>query len=763
MLLPHVLLGSSKNNCMTLWRQLGFSVGFATLYAASMVFSDLLAADTRFGIAPIWPPAGIGFACLLLGGLRAWPVIVIGYLAGQVFSVVELPLSFLVLAFSANVLAPIAAVYMVRRYWPDRLLKILLRNGVTIFLAGGLLAVMSSFLGTLGADLSNLVPSYDLAEFGVEWFLGDLFGVIVCTPALLNIGRAIQSPDLLAEDFAFQRHREKAGWILMALAAAWIWLWLSEASSTYALALTFVPFAFLGWSALRFDFLFTTLAVMVLVLTVAVVIQQGVAGFTPPQTALERVVLLFFLSFMAVLPLLVGAAAHQNRFLAHRLSFRAHHDSLTGLPNRAALEDAVAEALTNARESGVGAALCYLDLDSFKVVNDTSGHTAGDELLKQIAHVLASNNRPGDFLARLGGDEFGFVFQTVNANQALELAQRLTRIIDQFRFVWRKNIFAFTASAGVAMIDRSTQTSGKVLSAADTACYDAKQKGGNRVSVSEGGPDASKQSTAMQWAVRINKAIEKDQFELYCQPIVHLDDSDDLPVHIEVLLRLTGEDGNNMPPGMFIPAAESFNLMPRVDRWVVQHTLEYLRRHPQELSLVGTCSINLSGKSLGDPRFLDEITELLKGSNVPCSKLCFEVTETAAIGDLSNATRVIDSLRRLGCRFALDDFGSGLSSFGYLKSLDVDFIKIDGVFIRDLLDNPLDLAVVKAINEVGHVLGKITIAEYVEDQQLASQLAEMGVDMAQGHAFGKAQPMTRYFKELKNRLEQEGRLEKLTG
>ena len=730
------------------WRSVIFHGGFVLLYAAGVVFANMLISSPHFNIAPIWPPAGIGFACLLLGGLRAWPIIVIGALLGQVFSVRVEPL-FFAYATVGNVLGPVAAVVVLRWLWPQNLVMIRLKNGLLLFLGGVILSLVAAVMGMIAVWQSTQAPESPLLLIGVQWFLGDLFGVIICAPALLSIGRVAQNPQLLLADEAFHRQTEKIVWLVGVLISAFLWVWLSERSPAYSLAITFLPLTFLGWSALRFDHLFTTLAVMVITLAVVSFIGRGMAGFTSPQTPLEGAILLLFFSIMAILPLMVSAAAHQSRYYASQLTYRANHDHLTGLSNRNAFEDYVRTALDEARVSGRSGAVCYFDLDNFKVVNDTCGHTAGDELLKQIGHVLRSNLHPGDRIARLGGDEFGIVFAGCDTEEARNRALRLTALIEEFRFVWRRHIFTFTASCGVAPVMRSTETFTRVLADADAACFDAKELGGNRVMVAAARheKDTTRHSVAMQWAVRITDALEADRFELFCQEIVPLRPGARERVHFEVLLRLRDEDGKLLAPTTFIPPAERFKMMPKVDRWVVQHTLERLARNADLIHRIETCSINLSGPSLGDLGFLEYLDGLLRSAAVPPSKLCFEVTETAAVGDLSHAMTFMERVRSHGCRFALDDFGSGLSSFGYLRALHVDFLKIDGSFVRDIVDNPVDRAMVRSINEVGQVMGKQTIGEYVENPAIAEILRDIGVDYAQGYAYGHPMPMERFLNQ----------------
>ncbi|MEM9304232.1 MAG: EAL domain-containing protein [Pseudomonadota bacterium] len=729
------------------WRSVTFHGSFMLLYAGAVVLANLLIDENGSSITPIWPPAGVGMACLLLGGIRAWPTVALGIVIGQAFSVPLDPI-FYVYAMVANVVSVVAAVTVLRHFYPQNLVMIRLKSGLILFSGGIIVAVIAATIGVLGLAHAGLLVEGAGATTWAQWALGDIFGVVICAPALLSIGRVLQNPGLLAEDEAYHRLGEKLAWLGGVLASAFLWVWLSEQSPAYALAVTFLPLTFLGWSALRFDHLFTTLAVMIITLTIVTFIGQGYAGFAVPETALESVILLLFFSIMGILPLMVSAAAHQSRYYADQLSYRANHDNLTRLPNRNAFEDHLKRVLAETQRSGKPAAVCYFDLDNFKVVNDTCGHTAGDELLKQISHVLRSNLQSGDHISRLGGDEFGIVFGDCDIEDARDRASRLRALIEEFRFVWRRHIFSFTASCGVAMIGRDTESFTRILADADAACFDAKDVGGNRVVVaSANGEEPSRHSAAMQWAVKINDALESDRFELYCMEIAPLKTQHTDRVRFEVLIRMREEDGRILGPGTFIPAAERFKLMPKLDRWVVRSTIRRLARNADVIHRMDSCSINLSGASLGDASFLEWLRGELTASAVPPVKLCFEITETAAVGDLGHAMEFIDEVRTLGCRFALDDFGSGLSSFGYLRSLQVDYLKIDGTFVRDIVENPVDRAMVRSINEVGQVMGKQTIAEYVETPAISETLREIGVNFAQGHAVGLAMPMERFLNE----------------
>jgi diguanylate cyclase (GGDEF)-like protein/PAS domain S-box-containing protein len=433
--------------------------------------------------------------------------------------------------------------------------------------------------------------------------------------------------------------------------------------------------------------------------------------------------------------------SHVRQYAA-RLSYQASHDALTGLINRHEFEHRLSIALKSAEVYNKSHSLLYLDLDQFKVVNDTCGHAAGDELMRQISDLLQGRLREGDTLARLGGDEFGVLLENCPPDHAVRVADEIRQAVRNFRFVWAGAPFTVGVSIGVVSVGEGGHTLAEVLRAADAACYVAKEKGRNRVQVYR--PDDSEVSSRqgeMEWVARIQRALDEGRFRLYAQEIFSLGPHLGRGVHYELLLRMLDERSELIPPGAFIPAAERYGLMPAVDRWVVANAFEGYARlaADQRGRPVELCSINLSGASIGDEGFLDFLQTQAAVAQVPYTAFCFEVTETAAVANLSRAVQFIGQLKALGCRFSLDDFGAGMSSFGYLKHLPVDYLKIDGSFVKDMLEDPMDRAMVEAINHIGHVMGKKTIAEFVENVQTLEALREIGVDYGQG--YGLARPL----------------------
>ena len=429
--------------------------------------------------------------------------------------------------------------------------------------------------------------------------------------------------------------------------------------------------------------------------------------------------------------------------LTQQLSYQATHDSLTGLVNRAEFERYLQRALRRAHTDGSEHALCYLDLDQFKIINDTSGHIAGDELLRQLAEVLKAKVRKSDLLARLGGDEFAVLIEHCTLQDAERVADVLRKSICEYRFQWDGKSFAVGVSAGLVPITPLTVSMTEVLKAADAACYAAKDGGRNRIHIyREGDAELSRRFGEMRWVSRINEALETERFTLRFQPIVPVIAGNSSGWHYELLLSMRDHDGAMVSPGAFLPAAERYGLSVNIDRWVVTNAFSWLSTHPAELAQTERCSINLSGPSISDKNFLGFVIDQLENKGVPAEKICFEITETAAITNISSASRLISTLRGLGCSFALDDFGSGVSSFAYLKNLAVDLIKIDGVFVKEICDDPVSQALVKAINDMGHAMGKRTIAEAVESQEIFEELRRIGVDYAQGFGITEPRPLS---------------------
>ncbi len=450
----------------------------------------------------------------------------------------------------------------------------------------------------------------------------------------------------------------------------------------------------------------------------------------------------------------------EARRLAEEISYQATHDPLTGLVNRRAFESRLQAALTSARNDNKHHGLCFLDLDQFKIVNDTCGHVAGDELLKQFAGLLQVNVRESDTVGRLGGDEFGILLDGCPLDKAQIIAHTLLEAIREFRFAWQDQTFEIGVSIGLVPITAAANMT-QLVTQADVACYAAKDLGRNRIHVHRPeDADVARWHRELHWAADINGALEQGRFCLYYQPIQKLAATNGEDQQYEVLLRLINDDGTVTLPDDFIPAAERYNLMGAIDRWVIHNAFRvYAERRGMLVNEDRRVrlAINLSGNSLNEEKLLPYIQHELNEFNIPPNIICFEITETAAISNLSKAAQFIREMKKLECQFALDDFGTGVSSFAYLKNLPVDYIKIDGAFISNIIDNRIDHAMVAAINQIGHEMGIETIAEAVESKAIVERLRVLGVDYAQGYVLGEPKPVDKPAAATPTRLSQQQR------
>ncbi len=433
--------------------------------------------------------------------------------------------------------------------------------------------------------------------------------------------------------------------------------------------------------------------------------------------------------------LMVASDISEQRQLTELLGYHASHDALTELYNRREFERNVQRVLRALDKDKAPSAVLYVDLDQFKLINDTSGHIAGDQLLSQLGLAMADQLRTGDILARLGGDEFGVLATDTDATAALALAERIRVRIEGHIYVWEQRSYTISASIGVVMLDRPGLTLAEVLAQADSACYMAKDHGRNRIHVySEQDDETVRRRSEMEWANRLRTVLEEGRLLLDYQEVLPLQSQPEGDPHIELLLRLRDEDGRVVPPGTFLPAAERYGMVSQLDRWVISQAISHFDALHASGRAPGRCALNLSAATLEDDGLADYVLGLIEQYGVAPSRLCFEITETVAVRNLARAVRFIERLRAVGCQVALDDFGAGMSSFGYLKNLPVDVIKIDGSFIRDLDSDPMSRSIVDAITEIGHQRGLDVIAEWVANDAAIETLRTLGVDYGQGFA-----------------------------
>jgi diguanylate cyclase (GGDEF)-like protein/PAS domain S-box-containing protein len=426
------------------------------------------------------------------------------------------------------------------------------------------------------------------------------------------------------------------------------------------------------------------------------------------------------------------------RGLHRQMSYQATHDALTGLVNRREFERRMEEAADIARRGEATHMLCYLDLDRFKIVNDSSGHLAGDSMLREVAKRLRDAVRDSDTVARLGGDEFGMLLVGCPLDKARQIADDVCRSVAQYQFVWHDRVFNIGVSVGLIEIGREAGTVEQLLAAADSACYVAKKEGAGRVSVYSARDEAlARNSGEIEWLQKLQGAIKEERFALYYQPIVAAYGGDSEGPSMEVLLRMLDESGQEIPPGDFVPSAERFRLMASVDRWVVQTTLQALSRNAFQLARDRSVAINISGQTLGDPQFLEFVVELLDSTGVSPEQVCFEIAESAVISNLEHARRFVGVLHGMGCKFTIDDFGSGVGSFSSLKNLELDYLKLDGSFMRNLGRDSVNQTMVTAMIKLARTLNFKIIAEQVEDSAALDAARKMGVDYVQGFVIAR--------------------------
>ena len=441
----------------------------------------------------------------------------------------------------------------------------------------------------------------------------------------------------------------------------------------------------------------------------------------------------------------LDTAMEESRSLAIELEHQATHDSLTGLKNRPAFESALKKLLDDRTCDSPEDVLLYFDLDQFKVINDTCGHAAGDDLLVNLVGILSGLFREGDIFARLGGDEFAALLPATTLETGQALAEEIRTQTQASRFNYEEHSFVIGVSIGIVRISEVDERPERIMTAADEACYAAKDSGRNRVHVfEENDEELSQRRGEMSWVPKIHAALASSDLILFGQTIAPTEDLNSTRDHVEVLVRMLNKDGEIIPPGAFLPAAERYGIMPKIDRWVIGNTLRWMEEQLGKGGTVPVCSINVSAITMSDQKFRDFLISELLASSVPAQSICFEMTETAAVSNLRSAVEFMSSVKDAGCQFALDDFGSGMSSFNYLKNMPVDFVKIDGAFVSPLMSDETCVVMVRAIGDIARVMGIKTIAEFVENDDIRNRLAELGIDYVQGYGIGKPQALSNF-------------------
>ncbi|MEO6365456.1 MAG: EAL domain-containing protein [Luteimonas sp.] len=706
------------------------------MYFAGAVLATLYL-RTLEDVTLFWPSAGIGFAVVVRYGLR-WACIIPVAMALLHAFVLPVPAEFLPYSLGSNTLATLAAGWYVRGRVP-RGMQLRTSDGLLMLRGGMLLSVLSAGIGVFGLLESGMVPRSQTWAALLLWLLGDGLGVATLAPSLsLLFGREDGQPRVGLWSSDRTSLQERASWLAMLVLSLAVVYGAGSSGSLYALGLVSLPLALLLWAAVRFSALLTMLATMVVVVFLSLLTGLGLGGFARPLTLIDSSMLMLLLTLVAVIPVMLAVASHEQRTTAAALYRRATRDPLTGLLNRSTFEQRARERLGQGEPE---LALLYLDLDHFKLVNDAASHVAGDELIRSVAEVVDAEFKGTALVARTGGDEFAALFAEGEAAAHVS-ARRLLAAIDALRVPRLDQVMTITASIGLAYSRAPHGQFDGLLSHADAACFAAKELGGNRIQAAAPDSDEMQErSASMRSALQVREALDQRRFRLYCQPIVHLTHPSPPQSRFEILLRWTDAAGEVHGPSEMIAAAERYRLGPRLDRYVVDAVLHWLEQHPEAAGQVEHCGINLGGETLVDDEFSDYFAARLRSSNLAPERLCLEITETSVVRDRPRAQRFIARMRDLGCRFALDDFGTGFCSFDYLQHLDVDYLKIDGSFVRDLVQSPLAEAVVRSITDIAHVLDKRTVAEQADNEAQLDVLRRMGVDYAQGYVFQRPQPI----------------------
>ncbi|HPA02047.1 MAG TPA: EAL domain-containing protein [Novosphingobium sp.] len=713
----------------------------------ALAWTSLLASGPT-EVTLIWPPTGIAFGALLYFGPRWWPLPAVAVLLVHLL-VAPVPALFIPWSIGANVIGGVCGVWLVRRLLPDVARRFDLPAGGAAITGGLFAACISSAIAAAGLWASGMTPGSKLLADAVRWAMGDLFGIVTMTPMTLSVlylafDRKDHSPS--GNRLNYATNTELNLWAALVILIVAGEILIVRTLQAHALAMIGLPLAALIWAAVRLPPWVTTISNAIVTVLLATAVTLGLAG-PAPATPIEATILAAFLCVIATIPITLAMGIHQSRVASARLLLRASTDPLTGALSRSAFEYHTRRALQLTPLPPL--ALAYIDLDRFRLINDAFNHEIGDNLICAVAGVLRANLSPGDELARIGGDEFAVLMHDAKPNAAAERARRLCEAVAAFRFQVGEHVAAPTISIGIVSASKGRTDFGKLLALADTACFAAKEQGGNRVQRVESGPRdiVQKSSETMRSALYLGQAIEQDHFRLHCQSIVPLQTPFAGALHFEVLTRLQAPGQELILPGQFIAAAERYGLAARLDRHVLDKTLHWFGRHPEHARRVELCAINLSASSLQDESFLDHLTARLASSTLRPEQLCFELTETAALVDLGRAQSFIAAVRAIGCRFSLDDFGTGFCSFGYLRSLDVDFFKIDGSFVREVEASALAHAIVRSITEIARVMRKQTIAECTENEAIRHRLVDLGVSFAQGYAIDRPIDMERYFSE----------------
>lgn len=706
------------------------------LYFAGAVVAALYL-RTPADVTLLWPAAGIGYALVLRYGLRYALMIPLAQLLLHLL-VVPVPAAFLPFSLASNYLGVVAACAYVASRQPRLQLRI--GDGFLLLRGGILLSVVSALVGAAGMLVARMAPATELPRVLLQWTLSDLLGVTAIVPFLL-LFFARNLPVRLPAPTGTSRH-ERLAWIAAMLLTLTGGLALARGGSLYPLSIATLPLALLLWSAARYPPLFTAGATMLVTLLLGLVLGLGLGGIDRPELLRDTALMMGTLVVNSVVPILLVASYSERAETIEALRVRATTDPLTGLLNRDAFEELARARLAQAADVQT---LLYVDLDNFKLVNDAASHAAGDEALRHVAALVRAAFDDDALVAHSSGDEFT-ILTTQDVATATAAGHRLLASVEELRVVWQGGTLRATASIGIAASQPPHASFDELLSQVDTACHEAKELGGNRLLVAGQNAESLRtRSRMMRNALDAREALDQRRFELWCQPIVNLRAPGAVQTHFEVLLRWRDGEGRLRTPADMIAAAERYRLGPRLDRHVLDAVLDWLDAHRALASRIGQCSINLGAATLADDEFADYAAGRLRRSPLEPGQLCLEITETSVVRDLTRTRRFIARMRDLGCKFALDDFGTGFCSFGYLRDLRVDYLKIDGGFVRDLPESRLSEAVVRSITEIAHLLDMQAVGEQVETEEQLIRLQALQVDYAQGYVFQRPLPIAEFF------------------
>jgi diguanylate cyclase (GGDEF)-like protein len=720
---------------------------FVALYWGGILLADHLIVGPD-AVVLLWPPGALAFVLLLREGRRRWWMIVLAEVVSALFWI-QAPLVFLPFALAANLAGAFAAVTLARRLGLHRDSPFDLGNLHILPLGGLTLALASLPFGLTGLLLTGMSPPEAAGAAALKWLTANTLGVVLLAPCVWLLWPTHDPrPPPPAPPLNPLERLERGTWsaaLLASLAAVGLLPYTAVAN---AAAMAALPGLVLLWGAIRLPARWAAGGCLVSGLILAILAATDTGALREPQNTVDALILVVLLFTLTLAPLVLMAAVAESRRTAAEMLRRSRTDPLTGLPNRGGLQHRAGKAL-EAAPADLPMLLLYLDIDNFERINDAAGLTEGDRYLQAIAARLREALGPDDLLGRLDTDRFVLLLHGIPAAQAEARAEALRRAAGDYRHPCGDRWLSSTASVGGIGFAAGENGYDSALALAAAACAAAKEQGGDRCQLTDarsGNEAVAERRAALGWATRVDQALQEGRFRLFGQSIVPFDPAYTGGRHLEILVRMVEpSSGELLTPEQFVPAAERFKLGPKLDRHVLDRTLAWLERNPAALAQVELCAINLCAASVNDPAYLAFLRERLARSTVPPERLCLEITETSAVRDFNEARSFIAAARKLGVRLALDDFGAGFSSFAYLSRLEVDFIKIDGGFSRDIEHSVLSVSIVRAITEIARILDKRTIAEFVENDAIRRRLTQLGVDYGQGYGIDHPRPIEQFF------------------